>query len=138
MNTEQEQGKEATKVLNNFEQTIKKLTAIVQGEDKLKPIKRISKDSTQTLVEELFREESEATAKEVKEGLKALLKGYVTLNNTLTAERKKLNDLEVSKKKEFNTEASKLFAKIEGIDSILTDYYGAMQAAQESVKNTEE
>jgi hypothetical protein len=131
--SQEEQGKEAKKVLVGFEQTIKKLTAIVQGEGNLKPQRKVAKDTTKQLVEELFKEESEATANEVKEGLKALLKGYVTLNNTLSAERKKLDNLEVSKKKEFNVEANKLFSKIECIDSILTDYYGAMQAAQDSV-----
>jgi uncharacterized membrane protein YgaE (UPF0421/DUF939 family) len=72
----------------------------------------------------------EEAAKEVKESLKSLLKGYVTLNQLLSEERKKLDSLEITKKKEFNQEATKLFNKIEGIDSILSDYSEAMVAVK--------
>jgi len=141
MNTQEnnsDQGKESKKVLANFEQTIKKLTAVVQGPENLKPVRKIKQDSVQSLVQELFKEESEATAKEVKEELKALLKGHVVLNNTLNEERRKLDALEVAKKKEFNTTAAKLFAKIDGIDSLSKEYYTAFQAAEEAVVESAE
>lgn len=134
----QEQGKEAKKVLANFDNTIAKLTAIVQGPANLKTPSKVKKDAMGDLVAELFKEETEATAKEVKEGLKNLLKGHVTLNNTLNAERKKLDLLEITKKKEFNNAAAQLFNKIEGVDSILHDYRGALGEAQTAVMNTEE
>lgn len=135
---QQDAGKEAKKVLQNFDTVVKKLTAIVQGEKNLKPVKSIPKDATATLVAELFKEEHEEIQKNVKEGLKNLLKGYVTLNNTLAAERKKLDAFEVAKKKEFNAEASKLFSQIEGLDSILQDYQGALTAAASEATATEE
>lgn len=145
MNTQEQgsdQGKEAKKVLEGFNQTVKKLTAIVKGEDNLKPVKKVKLSSTEEnatydLVKELFAEENEVTKQEVKEGLKNLLKGYVTLNNSLAEERKKLDALEVAKKKEFNQTASKLFAKIEGIDSLTKEYHAAFQATEEViVENT--
>ena len=65
--------------------------------------------------------------------------GYVTLNNSLIEERKKLDALEVAKKKEFNTTASKLFAKIEGVDSLTKEYFEAFQEAGNAVEeNVEE
>jgi hypothetical protein len=147
MNTQDqnaEQGKEAKKVLEGFNQTVKKLTAIVKGDENLKPVRKVKLsnndgDDTYDLVKELFAEESAATKQEVKEGLKTLLKGYVALNNSLTEERKKLDALEVAKKKEFNQSAAKLFAKIEGVDSLTKEYYTAFQAAEEAVvESTEE
>jgi acetaldehyde dehydrogenase (acetylating) len=134
----EEQGKEAKKVLANFEQTVNKLTAIVRGPENLKLPTRVKKDNVQVLVEELFKEESEATIKEVKEGVKALLKGYVALNSSLAEERKKLDLLEVAKKKEFNATAARLFSKIDGIDNINREYQAALGAAQAAVENKEE
>ena len=133
-----EQGKEAKKVLANFEQTVKKLTAIVKGPENLKLSTKVKKDNMQLLVEELFKEESEATIKDVKDGIKALLKGYVALNASLTEERKKLDLLEVIKKKEFNATAARLFSKIEGIDDINREYHAALGAAQKAVENPED
>jgi hypothetical protein len=132
-----EQGKEAKKVLANFDETVKKLTAIVKGPENLKLPTKVKKDNMQLLVEELFKEESEATIKDVKEGLKALIKGHVALNASLVEERRKLDALEVVKKKEFNATASRLFAKIDGIDLINKEYHHALGAAQAAVENPE-
>jgi len=129
----QEQGKDAAKVLKNFENTILKLTAIVGGKDKLVSKKKVKKSAMEELVTELFKEDSEAVKVEVKEGLRNLLKGFVVLNSTLTAERKKLDALEIAKKKEFIATATQLFAKIDNVDSILHDYTNAMAAAGEGV-----
>lgn len=134
----EEQGKEAKKVLANFEQTVKKLTAIVKGPENLKLPRKVKQDNMQILVEELFKEESLEIIKEVKEGVKSLLKGYVTLNASLAEERKKLDAIEVAKKKEFNATAAKLFAKIEGIDNINKEYYDALGAAQEALEDKQE
>ena len=100
MNTEtnsQDQGKEAKKVLSNFDNVVKKLTAVVNGGENLKPVRKVKQDAT-----------------------------------------KKLDNLEISKKKEFNTTAAKLFAKIDGIDSMTQEFYGAMNAAQDAVIAEEE
>jgi len=134
----QEQGKESKKVAANFEQTVKKLTAIVAGKENLKMPRRVPKDSIQGLVEELFKEESEATAKQVKEDLKALLKGYVQLNTSIAEEQKKLEALKTSKMKEFNATAAKLFNKIEGIDSLTKDYQEALGVAKGVIEKTDD
>jgi len=133
----QDQGKEAKKVLANFEQTVRKLTAVVNGKENLKLPSKVKKDSLASLVDELFKEESEATVVQVKTELKSLLKGYVQLNSSLIEERKKLDNLEISKKKEFNTTAQKLFSKIEGIDALNNEYHAALGAAGQAVEEEE-
>lgn len=128
-------GGDNNKVLKSFDQTIQKLTAIVQGPNNLKPIRKVSKSATTDLVQELFKEEHEAIAKQVKEELKSLLKGYATLNNELANERKKLDAIEIAKKKQFNADAVKLFSKLEGIDDTVKDYLSAFTAAEIAVKD---
>lgn len=134
----QDQGKEAKKVLANFDNTIKKLTAVVSGPENLKLKNKVPGDSMQEIVNELFKEENEATVKQVKDELKSLLKGYVQLNASLAEERKKLDNLEVAKKKEFNATAAKLFNKIDGIDALSRTYHDALGAAKEAVEGNEE
>ena len=131
-NNQQDQGKEAAKVLNGFESIVKKLTAIVNGAENLKVTKKVPKDSVESLVQELFKEETEATILEVKNDLKLLLKNYVTLNNTINEEKAKLAALEIAKKKEFNAAANKLFSRIDGVDIITSEYYSAFTAAAEA------
>jgi hypothetical protein len=134
----QDQGKEAKKVLSSYEVNVKKLTAVVKGEEGLKPIKRVKKSESERLVEELFKEDREKVFTETKEELKVLLKNYVTLNNSLAEERRKLDNLEIAKKKEFNQAATKLFAKIEGVDDLTKEYFGAFQVAAEAKEESEE
>ena len=112
MSTEQNnQGKDAKKVLAAFDVNVKKLTAILTGPENLTTVKKVKKDDMNSLVAELFKEDTAATEQEVKDGLRTTLKAYVSLKQGLAEERKKLDNIEVQKKKEFNTAVSKLFAK---------------------------
>lgn len=130
---QENQGKEAKKVLANFESVKDKLIAIMNGPDNLKIPNKVKKDDMESIIKELFKEENEATVKEVKEGVKNLLKGYVTLNASLAEERKKLDALEIAKKKEFNATAARLFARIEGIDALTKEYQDALGAAGKAI-----
>lgn len=130
-----EQGKEAKKVLANFESVKDKLVAIMNGPDNLKIPNKVKKGDMEGIIQELFKEENEAIIKEVKEGVKSLLKGYVALNASLAEERKKLDALEVVKKKEFNATAARLFARIEGIDALTKEYKEALGAAGKAIES---
>lgn len=133
------QGKDAKKVLASYEQIIKKATAIVKGPENLKLPKKVALKTTDyDLVADLFKEEKEALHTEVKEGLKTLIKNKMLLDQSLAAERKKLDALEVSKKKEFNAAASALFAKIDGLDEIFSGYTGAFTEAATAATAEEE
>ena len=132
-----EQGKEAKKVLANFNETVKKITVLVKGEGNLKLPSKVKQDSLDSLISDLFKEENEAIVKSVKEDLKSLLKGYATLNTTLAEERRKLDSLEVAKKKEFNNTASKLFNRIEGIDKMNEEYRVALDATKDAIEESD-
>ena len=142
MNAEQNnQGKDAKKVLAAFDVNVKKLTAILTGPENLTTVKKVKKDDMNSLVAELFKEDTAATEQEVKDGLRTTLKAYVSLKQGLAEERKKLDNIEVQKKKEFNTAVSKLFAKIEGVDDILKEYTNAftesVSAVEEVIEETD-
>lgn len=142
MSTEQNnQGKDAKKVLAAFDVNVKKLTAILTGPENLTTVKKVKKDDMNSLVAELFKEDTAATEQEVKDGLRTTLKAYVSLKQGLAEERKKLDNIEVQKKKEFNTAVSKLFAKIEGVDDILKEYTNAftesVSAVEEVIEETD-
>lgn len=129
----QEQSQDTNKVSKAFEANLKKLTAIVGGTSGLKPVRQIKKDAMQIMVEELFKEEQDGLISTVKNDLKALLKNYVSLNALVSAEKKKLEALHLSKQKEFNEAAVKLFNQIENIDSINADYLAALNVAEVAV-----
>ena len=134
MSTEQNnQGKDAKKVLNQFDTNIKKLTAILRGPENLTTVNKIKTGGMASIVAELFKEDSKATEEEVKEGLRSNLKNYVSLNKALAEERKKLDNIEIQKKKEFNISINKLFNKIEGVDDILKEYQEALVIGAEAV-----
>ena len=136
-NKQENQSKEAKKVLAGFDKVMEKLTAIVGGEKELKPITGVAKNEVKSLVDELFKEEREANEEQIKTELKDLLKNHVLLNKTLKEERAKLDKLEIAKKKEFNTAANKLFNKIGGIDQLVTEYAESFDAAKDGAQQEE-
>lgn len=128
------QSKEAKKVLEGFDKVMSKLTAIVGGESNLTPVTKVNKSDAKNIVDELFKEEREANENQIKTDLKDLLKNHVLLNKTLREERAKLDKLEIAKKKEFNTAANKLFNKINDIDSLVSEYAESFNAAKDGAQ----
>lgn len=127
-NNNQDQGKEAKKVLAGFDKNMKTIVAIVGGDKKVKISTKVPKDAVGDMVTELFKEEREEGVKAAKLALKTLLKGHATLNQALIQKRKELDAHEVAKKKEFNAEAAKVFAMFENLGEVEKQYYTAFQA----------
>ncbi len=125
-----QQGKDAKKVLANFDRNIKTITAVVSGN--LVIPNKVPSDQFGEVIQGLFKEEKEAAAKNAKEALKKLLGGYATLQRTLAEERKKLDALEVAKKKEFNAEAAKVLNMFENLGNIEKEYYAAFQEIKDN------
>lgn len=126
------------KVAIAFDKNVKKLIAIVQGGENLKPVKKIAGDSLGALVTDLFKEERETIEKGVKADLKALIKGHVALEAAITEETKKLEAFKIAKMKEFNETAVKLFGRIDGLDGLENKYYSALVAAGDAVNGDEQ
>jgi hypothetical protein len=105
---------------------MKKLVAVVGGEQNLFPGKKVSKDIVTTIVEGLLKEKKETLEKEVKSELITLLEKNILLKKTIEDEKKKLKSLEESKMKEFNEAAIKLFNKIDNIGELEKEYYSTI------------
>lgn len=123
----QEQGG-GDKIQKQHVDILTKLAAIVGGEQKLTPARRLAKGGLPNIVADLFKEENEAKTEDVKAKLKDLLKGYVEFNKLVKAEEAKLAKFKQGKMKEFNDSANAFFALIEdnGADK---EYIEALAAA---------
>lgn len=126
-----EETKKEENPTNNVEKkfavVMQKLTAVVRGPDKLKPVRRIPNDEVANLVDELFAEERATILTEVKEKLKALLKAFHEMEKSVKAKRDELEKLQLSKKDEFTKAANALFDKIENVGDIEKSYHQGLQ-----------
>ena len=83
------------KVAKNFEKNIKKLVAIVGGEQNLRPVSKVKKDTMGEIVKELFKEEHDEAEAKTKESLKNLLKARITMERESAAKQKELDQLKI-------------------------------------------
>lgn len=137
-NTNNNQGEnkqeQNDKVSKNYDASINKLVAILGGKEKLLPDTKISKDAVSSVVTELLKEKKEATIKEVKEGLSKLLEQNIALAKATKEKEKELEQLKLSKKKEFVDAANKLFNKIEGLVDLEKSYYEGLKSVNDTNK----
>lgn len=117
------------KIEQKFNNSIRKLAAIVQGESNLKPVKKLPQNEVSNIVTELFKEDREAKYVEVKTKLKELLRSYHEMEKALKQKREELEKLANQKKEEFVKAANSLFDQIEGVDDIQKSYYSGLSAA---------
>lgn len=118
------------KITSNFTATMKKLVAIVGGEEQLFPKKKIKKDVLSTIVDGLIKEKKENLEKEVKAELVTLLDKHVELKKAFNDKELELKKLKETKMKEFNEAASKVFNKIDGIADIEKSYYDSLKTTE--------
>jgi uncharacterized small protein (DUF1192 family) len=143
MSDENTQEPEITEVEQNnktekkFQASLNKLVAVVGGKQNLKIPNKTPKDQLGGLVDELFKEEREATLKETKDSLKNLLKQYAEMDKAFALKQKEIDNLKKQKKEEFVKAAETLFNKIENVGDVEKLYYdGLKQATSEPEKPT--
>lgn len=122
------------KVEKNFESSMKKLVAIIGGEKNLFASKKVNKDVMKIIVDELLSERKKVAEEEIKSDVIKLLDGHVALTKAISEKKKELIKLEQDKKKEFNEAASKVFAKIDSIEVLSSEYYSSLSATVEAKK----
>lgn len=115
------------KVAKEFSISVNKLTAILGSPSYLNPSSKIPQDELSTIVGDLLKDEKEKNRKEISDQLRALLKGYAELKAEIAKKEKELKQLEQTKMGEFNKAAKQLFSRIEEIDKIEQEYYGALK-----------
>lgn len=124
---------QAGKVAKAFEGNLKKLEAVLKGDKSLYK-RKIKGGSIESIVQDLFKEESEATWAEFKVKLKELVKRHMDFEKFKKQETQKLENLFNEKMKEFNKEAEGLYNMIDGLGDIQKSYADSLAA----VSKTEE
>jgi len=126
---------ENDKIKNAYEAVMKKLVAIVGGTENLSVAKKVSTDDLNVIVVDLLAEERKANTEEIKNSLKALLKGHVELRKEIKKKQQELNKFENEKMEEFTKTAKALFERVDNLDQKERDYYAALSAASASNDN---
>lgn len=134
----QNENQNNDKVKIQYDKNIKKIIAIVGGQKNLAVSKKVKGDVLNTVVTELLADDRKAAAEEIKAELKALLQKKVTCDKEIKAKKDELAKLEITKNKEFNEAASKLFGKIEGLDQIEKDFYATLGQGAEAAADVTE
>lgn len=114
----QNQGNKEEK---KFNENLRKLESILQGNALFKPTK-IGQDSIASIVAEVTKEEQEKAQIEFKEGLKNILQKKRQLDIHFKELEQELTKKKDEKYKEFNQAINNLLAKVDNVQSIITDY----------------
>lgn len=135
---QQDQGKEAKKIAQAFEANVRKLVAIVGGVDKITVNPKLPVDTLAAVIDDLFKEDRETTVKEVKDGVRNLIKAKVGYENAKKQKEEEFKKLDLEKKKEFNKAAQDLFKRITKLNEYEAQYYQALGDTATAVGDTEE
>ena len=124
---QQKDKQDAGKEHQKFEASKKKLIAILSGEDLLRPGK-VEKDAVTKAMEALVKEKKEAQIIDLKKEVGALIDSYIAFNKFQAEKKKEFEKAVGDKMKEYNKQASAIFAKMEGIEQLEKDYAKALGA----------
>jgi hypothetical protein len=132
-NEQQQQSNDNSKVIKQYEATLKKLVAVIGGAP-LAPASKIPVGVLGEVIDELFKEDRETLGKELKEGVRNLLKQKVEMDKAFKQKEDELAKLKIEKYKEFNKASNHVFSKIENLGTIEAQYYAALNQAGEAVE----
>jgi len=122
---QQQNNEGGAKVVKQFEENIKLLTQLL-GAQTLSGKSKVPAGEMGSLVEDLFKEETENKRTQLKEKLKNLIKTKVEFDQFVASEKKKLEKGTQDKMSEFNKAAQNIYNDIEGWQQLRIQY---MQAA---------
>ena len=117
---------------NQFETTIKKLTAILGGKENLTQSEKLPNDAISEMVTSLLQEEKERKSTEFKTELKNLLNKYVSMTKEVESKKKELEKLENTKRKEFVDAANLVFSKVDDLASLEKSFYDSINTVKNS------
>lgn len=125
-NNNEQQGNDSGKIAATYDKNIKKLVAILQGDQPLKSAVKVPSDEVGKLVKELLKEKQETAAKAIKTSISELIEKKVQMDKDFKKAEADLKKLKEQKQKEFNEAAGKVFTQIDGLDQMEKDYYATL------------
>lgn len=112
---------QSNKEEKKFNENLKKLEAILQGNALFKP-NRVSQDSVSSIVEELTKERQEQARFNFKKDLSDILDKKFQLDTEIKKLRQELAKKEEEKYKEFNNAINGIFSKVEDVQAMIASY----------------
>lgn len=125
---ENKQENDSSKDAKKFDAAMKRIVAILGGDTLLKATK-IEGSDLSVLVERISKTEKEKLLNEFEAGAISLIERKRAFDRFEREERKKFEKLILDKKKEFVTEAEKLFKLVDKIEGIEREYYETLRSA---------
>lgn len=132
-----ENKQESGKIQKKFQESMKKLTALLNGETLYTPLKMEGED-IQKAVEELAKEEKKELMEEFKKKAKELIQEKRTFDKFVVQQKKELDKKVEEKQKAFTEQASKLFGIVKNIQNIEKEYTATIKSTDESVITPDE
>lgn len=120
--------KKVDKLFNN--NMLKALT-LLKGKE-FRPTTQIPSDSVEAVMEDLFKEDIEIITKEVKEGMRNLMKKKVEFDRVVKQKTLEFQANIIEQKSNLNTEFEKVMSKIQSIEQLKNNYLESFKAAQDS------
>lgn len=117
------------KLEKKYQSAMNTLKQIIGGEKNLLPAKAVEGDTLAGIVADLFKEEDEAIAVKVKEGLKGLLKTHAGAMKDIRSKEQELEKLKNQKKEEFVKAANQFFNMIDRSFVATKEYASLLEEA---------
>ena len=126
-------NKEQLKVETAFNNNIVKALALLRGAV-FAPTTQIPGDEMSKVMDELFKEDVENLTKEVKEGMRDLMKKKVEFDRSVKQETLKFQAAIIDQKKALNQDFNDVMSKIKDIESLKNSYLETFKVAEESTE----
>ena len=125
---QEQQGE--NKVKKKFEQSLKRVQALMQSPDWYRPNK-IGKDDLPGLLEQLTSDRKTELFEKFKKLCNILVDKKLAYDKAVKEKEKEFNAAVEAKMKEFQVDMDAIFALVDQIDNITKDYFGALTSIQE-------
>lgn len=126
----QNQQQEGGKIKKKFEESIKKLQAVMGNPNWYKQPK-IGQDELPELIRRLTANKKEELYRKFEEAAITLIEKKIAFDKAVKQKEKEFNDAVEAKMKEFQGDMDAMFNLIEQIDNITKDYFGALTSVQD-------
>lgn len=126
-NKVENQQENSDKVTKEFDNNIKQLSVLLNGEKNIRAGRAVKNDAVKQLVIELLAERNKAGQEALKAEIITLLDSKVEMDKAFKAKEEELKKLKESKLKEFNEKAKKIFSKVEDMKQLTIDYESSLK-----------
>lgn len=127
-------SKDQQKVDNLFNNNMLKALTLLKGKS-FSPTAKIPSESIEAVMDDLFKEDTQILIKEVKEGMRSLLKKKVAFDKVVKQKTLEFQSSIIEQKKNLNADFDAVMSKIEGIEQMKNAYLESFKAIEVDKKD---